>query len=247
MKRKKKRKFTKSFKILMLSLTLFAVFSFFNMKGDEEYLASAYTKKSKNSSSYIIDNIKAVDQHPEYPTGCESVSLYILLKHYNVDVTIDKIINKLPKGEVPYEINGELYGADPEKEFVGSPYNDYSYGVFEEPIKKAANKFKSGAVSARDFSIKKLKNLIKSGKPAIVWTRIYEDLSDLEYTDTWTSETDGLEILWPRGEHAVVLYGFDEDFYYISNPYNGEKYPLEKEIFEYNYEIMGSRVVYYND
>ena len=41
------------------------------------------------------------------------------------------------------------------------------------------------------------------------------------------------------------MYGYDDNFYYISNPDNGEKYPLEKEIFEYNFELMGSRVVYY--
>lgn len=245
MKKKKRRKLTKNFKILLLTILVITGFIFFNQGENEEYLASAENLKSKIKDGYIIDNIKTVKQKPNYPTGCESVSLYILLSHYGVDVTIDKIIDALPKGSVPYEEDNEMYGPDPEKKFVGDPYTDYSYGVFEIPIKNVANKFKKGAISKKDISIDKVKNIIESGSPLIVWTRLEENLSKLEYTDSWISEDDKTIIKWPSGEHAVVLYGYDEDYYYISNPINGEKYPLEKEIFEYNFKLMGSRVVYY--
>lgn len=246
MKRKKRRKFTKNFKIFIITLLVISTFLFFNRGENEEYLASVESLNSKSKEEYIIENIKAVRQKPNYPTGCESVSLYILLSHYDVDVTIDKIIESLPKGSVPYEEDETMFGPDPEKEFVGDPYTDYSYGVFEKPIKNVANKFKKGAISKKDISIDEVKSIIKSGSPIIVWTRISEDLSKLEYKDTWINEDDNSTIIkWPSGEHAVVLYGYDEDFYYISNPINGEKYPLEKEIFEYNFKLMGSRVVYY--
>lgn len=244
-KRRKQRIFTKKFKIFVSAILLIAGFIYFN-QGKEEYLAFSDNLKSKQKE-YIIDNIKAVNQMPEYPTGCESVSLYILLKHYDVDVTIDDIIEKLPKGSVPYEEDEKMFGPNPEEEFVGDPYTEYSYGVFEEPIKKVANKFKKGAISSSNFKVTDIKKIIESGNPLIAWVRTNEDLSKVEYSDSWISEKDGVKVKWPKGEHAVVVYGYDEDYYYISNPYNGEKYPLEKEIFEYNFEAMGQRVVYYND
>jgi len=245
MKKIKRRKLTKGFKLLLITILVITGFLFFNKEENEEYLANVENVKSRSTKEYIIDNIKAFKQNPAYPTGCESVSLYILLNHYSVDVTVDEIIEKLPKGNAPYEEDNELYGANPEKVFIGSPYSLYAFGVFEVPIKNVANKFKSGAISKKGIEIEELQNIIKSGSPLIAWTRIDENLSKLEYVDSWIDEDTGKRIKWPSGEHAVVVYCYDDNFYYISNPDNGEKYPLEKEIFEYNFELMGSRVVYY--
>lgn len=60
---------------------------------------------------------------------------------------MEQIVNKLPKGPLPYEKNGVIYGANPEKEFVGNPRNSYSYGVFNIPIAKTAAQFRSGVVT----------------------------------------------------------------------------------------------------
>ncbi len=245
MKNRKKKKLTKHFKILFITILIVSSLIFLNKGKSEEYIANVENLKSNLKKGNIIDDIISVKQMPDYPTGCESISLYILLKHYKVDVTIDEIIRKLPKGSIPYEVDEELYGADPEKEFVGSPYNEYSFGVFEIPIKNVANKFKKGANSKTNASIKEVKEIIDSNNPLIAWTRIYENLTKLEYIDSWLSEDEEKLIKWPKGEHAVVVYGYDDEYYYISNPYNGEKYPIEKEIFEYNFKLLGSRIVYY--
>ena len=188
MKKIKRRKLTKGFKLLLITILVITGFLFFNKEENEEYLANVENVKSRSTKEYIIDNIKAFKQNPAYPTA---------------------------------------------------------FGVFEVPIKNVANKFKSGAISKKGIEIEELQNIIKSGSPLIAWTRIDENLSKLEYVDSWIDEDTGKRIKWPSGEHAVVVYGYDDNFYYISNPENGEKYPLEKEIFEYNFELMGSRVVYY--
>ncbi len=246
MRKKKKRKLTKNFKILLVTIIIITGFIYFNKTEKEEILIKAENLKSKTTEeAHIIDNIKTYKQFPEYPTGCESVSLHILLDHYGIKVDVEEIIEKLPKGNIPYEEDGELYGANPEEKFIGSPYNEYSFGVYEKPIKTLANKFKKGAKSEKGISIDKVKNILKSENPLIVWTRIEETLTKIEYVDSWKSEEDGKTIQWPKGEHAVVLYGYDKDYYYISNPYNGEKYPIKKEIFEHNFKALGSRIVYY--
>lgn len=244
-KSKSRRKLKKEFKILLSIIIIGSIFMFIKSTDGEEI--SSVAKKLNSKEEYIIDDIETFNQMPLYPTGCESVSLYILLKHYNVDVSIDAIIEALPKGELPYEENGEYYGSNPETEFVGSPYNNYSYGVFEGPLGEVANIFKKGAISSKKFTINNLKKKIKEGIPVITWIRIQEDMSPIEYAEPWISSQDGKIVKWIKGEHAVVLYGYDSKYYYISNPYNGEKYGVEKNIFEYNYELMGQRVLYYED
>ena len=55
--------------------------------------------EEKEKSTFLA--VSEYCQHPDYPTGCESAALYILLKYYNVNVTMEQIVNKLPKGPLP--------------------------------------------------------------------------------------------------------------------------------------------------
>ena len=96
----------------------------------------------------IIKNFPLFKQKPNYPTACESVSLYTLLKYHNIDVTVDQIIDKLKKGPLPYIKNNIMYGGNPEREFVGNPKEKTGYGVYEKPIIEIANTFKPGIKNA---------------------------------------------------------------------------------------------------
>lgn len=205
-----------------------------------------YTYEIDDNTEFIIDNIETFNQNPQYPTGCESVSLYLLLRHYNIDVSVDDIISVLKKGPVPYGTEEILKGANPENEFVGNPYIDTSYGVFEGPIKDVANHFKSGAIGKKGVNIVELENIIKSSNPVIAWIRTKENYDKVEYGKPWLDYNTGEEIPWIRYEHAVLVYGFNEKSIYISNPYNGLKYDIDREIFSYNFNLMGGRIVYYS-
>lgn len=202
----------------------------------------------RNSSKdiEILDNIEAFNQYPDYPTGCESVALYLLLRHYNIDVTVDDVIHALNKGPVPYGSGEILSGANPEREFVGDPYSNAAYGVFEVPIRNAANRFKSGAISKNGLSIQNLEKIIKDGSPIVAWIRTKENYDSIEYGKPWVDYQTGEKVTWIRYEHAVLVYGYSNSAIYISNPYNGEKYQIDKDIFRYNFELMGGRVVYYS-
>lgn len=195
---------------------------------------------------HIIDNIEKFNQYPDYPTGCESVALYLLLRHYNIDITVDDVIAALRKGPVPYGSGEILRGANPEREFVGNPYNNSSYGVFEGTIKDAANRFKSGAIDKNGLSIRELESIINKGSPLVAWIRTKETYEKAEYGKPWLDYETGEEVTWIRYEHAVLVYGYSETSIYISNPYNGEKYEMDKDLFEYNFDLMGGRAVYYS-
>lgn len=194
----------------------------------------------------VLEGVTRVDQHPDYPTGCESVALYILLQYYGVDVTIEEIVDVLPKGPVPYYIENIRYGANPEKEFVGDPRDYYSYGVYNEPIAKVANVFKEGAVAKNGVSLNQIKRIIDTGNPVIVWTNIDFNRLESVVSGSWFDYETSEKIYWLKGEHAVVIYGYDEDNFYISNPYNGQYEVVAQEKFYYTYSNLQERVVYYS-
>ncbi len=198
-----------------------------------------------NPNEIILDNIISFNQYPKYPTGCESAALYILLKYYDINVTIGQIVEKLPRGPKPYSKNGIMYGANPEKEFVGNPRDKNSYGCFNEPIANTANVFKEGAISTKGTSLEEIKAIIRTKNPVIAWVNIDLNFKEIRISKIWNDYETGEEIKWKKGEHAVVVYGYDENNIYISNPYNGEKASISQEIFEYNYNSFDQRIVYY--
>ncbi len=191
-----------------------------------------------------INNIIAYNQHPKYPNGCETVALYILLNHYDNSITIDKIIDKLPKGPYPYLKDGILYGANPEKEYVGSP-DGKCYGVYNKPIAETANKFKKGFKAKNNVSLKEIKRILDTGNPLIAWIKLLPDKTETIYT--WTDYETGKLIEYPSIMHAIVIYGYDNNNIYISDPYDGEKYMLDTKKFENYFSKLGRRIVYYDD
>lgn len=189
-----------------------------------------------------INGVISVNQHPNYPTGCESVALYILLRYYNVNVSIDDIISSIPKGELPHLTDGKFYGANPEKEFVGNPLTDYSYGIFNNPIKDVANMFKSGASTKTGMDFNEVLKLIDEDRPVIVWATI--NMIPSYISSKWTDE-DGNLIEWKANEHALVVIGYNEDNIIVSDPYTGSIRYYEKDVFIDRYNYLGKRAVWY--
>lgn len=195
----------------------------------------------------VLLDIEAINQHPDYPTGCESVSLYMLLSYYNVDVTIDEIIDELPKGPVPYGSGDDVKGANPEKEFVGNPKSKYAYGVFNEPIRQTADKFKEGALTKKNATMDDLYKILLSNNPIEVWftTNLEEGIVYREQ-DKWYDYETGEVVRWPRHEHAILVTGIDNDYIYYNDPNTGNKEKLEKDKFNKFFQQMDGRIVYYN-
>ena len=200
-------------------------------------------KGNAEKNSFYISNVPFINQYPNYPTGCESVALTILLKYHGISVTPDDIINKLSKGSVPTEKNGKIYGGNPEVEFIGNPYSLNAYGVYEKPIANVANQYKSGIKIATGTSFEKILEIVKTGKPVMVWTSMY--LAVPYISKSWIYEPTGETIYWKANEHAVVIIGYTEDKVIISDPIDGKAKYQSKSIFKERYNYYGKKALYY--
>lgn len=203
-------------------------------------------EEMQNTSSYdtyLIDDVITFNQYPNYPTGCESVALYILLRYYDVDVTVDDIISKLPKGDIPYYKDEVLYGGNPYLEFVGSPYSSDSFGVFDVPIYNVALQYKEGIVSGKGNDLDTVLGIVSQGRPVMVWTSMYLALPYV--SRSWIYPETNEIINWPANEHAVVIVGFNEDYVIISDPIDGKIKYQDRNLFESRYNYYGKRNLYY--
>jgi len=209
-------------------------------------LQNEYNKLLKEyeiANSFYITGVPSINQYPDYPTGCESVALTILLNYYGILVTPDDIINSLTKGTMPYVKNSIIYGGNPEVEFVGNPYGLNSFGVYERPIAEVANKFKNGIIIATGTEFDEILKIVGSGTPVLVWTSM--GLSAPYISTSWIYEPTGEKIYWKANEHAVVLIGYTPDKVIISDPMGGRVKYQSLSIFRERYNYYGKKALYY--
>ena len=184
-------------------------------------------------------------QYPDYPTGCESVSLYMLLNYYGVDVNVDQIYDMLPMGAQPYDDeNGVRHGANPEREFVGDPRSENSYGVFNEPIAQVAEHFMPGVKTKTGASIDEIKAILDTGNPVLAWY-VSAPMRDIMYRWSWLDE-NGETVHWPGGEHAVVICGYNNTSITYRDPNAGTTVVIDDATFAKSFTELGGRIVYYH-
>ena len=216
-------------------------------KSAEATKLSEYNKAKSDydyrMNNHYISNVPTINQYPNYPTGCESIALLILLRYYNVDVTAEQIVNILPKGSLPYYEDSILYGGNPYIEFVGDPRNSYSFGNYDIPLQNTANTFKSGIINASGTSLNDILNIVKQNRPVLVWSSI--NLGTPFISNTWIYKPTNTTINWYSGEHAVVIIGFSPDKIIISDPINGTIRYQNRNTFESRYNYFGKRALYY--
>lgn len=182
-------------------------------------------------------NVECVYQNPELPTGCEVTSLTTVLNYlgYNVDkLTMSDLF--LPKGEI-----GKT---DPSIAFIGDPRDKSSYGANAPVLVTTANDYLSKIESdyrAYDITgveFQDLEKYIIDGYPVMIW----ETINMLEsYPSTkWT--IDNKEIQWYANFHCMVLIGWTEDTYIVSDPLKGIV-EYDKNIVLQRYNELGKQAV----
>lgn len=199
--------------------------------------------KYENIPLFQVENFPTFDQRSEYPNGCESIALYLLLKYHGVDVTPDNIISSLKKGDSVHIENGVKYGGDPEIEFIGNPKSKSGYGVFEGPIIDVANKYKSGIIRATGKSLDEILKIVKSGKPVQVWASSYGRTPTK--CNTWVHKASGKTITWYCHFHSLVLIGATSSKVIVSDSLTGSIVKYDKKVFETAYNFYGKRAIYY--
>lgn len=214
-----------------------------NNETEEQIIKIELQKKEEEEKRKLYASFPTFNQFPNYPTGCESVALYLLLRHYDVNVSVEEIVSRLKKGPLPYENNGQKLGGNPEVEFIGDPKTKYSYGVYNRPIVEIANQYKSGIVSKIGLDFSEVLKFVQEKHPVMVWTTI--NLSKPFTSTTWVDYETGDTIQWISGEHAVVIFEVDDGQVVVSDPYTGTIRKLDQKTFESRYNYLGKRAIYY--
>ncbi len=206
-------------------------------------------KEEDLAKNRVVINVDNILQLPQLPTGCEAVSLTILLNHLGFKVDKMTIAEKYLPKQAFYMKNGVLYGANVVNTFAGDPRTSYSYGCFAPCIVTTANNYlksHGSDMEARDISGEHLEQLfekyIDKGQPILIWITSNE-LSEPYRAEQWVT-ADGKKINWLRNEHCVVLTGYDREkkLVYVSDPLVGNtSYDYDK--INLRYEQMGCQAV----
>ena len=202
------------------------------------------SKQEKTEDTGVQLDVIEFCQYPDYPTGCESVSLYMLLNYYGMDVTVDQIYDLLPMGDQPYDDEeGVRHGANPEREFVGDPRSEYSYGVFNRPIAQVAEQLMPGVKTKEGATLEDIKAILDTGNPVLAWY-VSSPMRDIMYRWSWVDE-NGEMVHWPGGEHAVVICGYDDASITYRDPNAGTTVVIDDDTFLKSFDELGGRIVYY--
>jgi len=195
-------------------------------------------------NTFIIDGVSKINQYSQgYPTGCESAALTILLKYYGVNVSMSDVVNKLPKGKLPYYENGVKYGGNPYIEFIGHPSDYNSYGVYEKPILQVAESFKSGVIDGSGMSLDEVLKIVREGRPVMVWVSM--GMAVPYVSTSWIYKPTGEKISWLSNEHAVVVIGYNQNSIIVTDSLTGSIRYFDRNIFKSRYNTYGKRAVYY--
>lgn len=199
------------------------------------------------ADSYCIENVPHILQTTAYPTGCESVAAVSLLQFYGADITVKDFIDSyLPKADYPYyDDNGIMHGESPWEYFIGDPYSKSGYGCYAPPIVEAMAAAAPPELHVEEVEAPSLQSLceryVALGEPVLVWATMY--MLPPEEGRAWLLP-DGEEFVFIRPEHALLLIGYDEDYYYFSDSLSEETvtaYP--KEASETAFAAMYSQAV----
>ena len=226
------------------------------LKSDKDNLIAEYTilnsryeevlrerEEEIRRNTIMINGVPTINQYPNYPTGCESVALAILLRYYGVNVSPAEIIASLKKGDKPYLEDGIKYGGNPHLEFIGDPYDGDSFGVYNDPISEVAENYKTGAILRSGMPFSEVLDLVKNGHPVIVWTSM--NLTMPYISNSWVYKPTGEKINWKAQEHAVVIVGYNDNSVIISDPLRGQIRYQTRSTFESRYNYYGRLAVYY--
>ena len=185
-------------------------------------------------------DVPCYSQHPELPTGCESVALTNLLNYYGFGLGKTIIADYyLPKGS-----NGNFVTA-----FDGNPRRSSGglMGCVAPAITIAGNNFLRAAGSgkqAKDVSfssISSIKNRLTCGQPVEMWNTEWGSWPGGRYAARWyNGHSYGL---W-GGNHAVVLKGYDDEqgIVYLSDSINGNV-TRNAQVFFGTWQQMDSQAV----
>ncbi len=162
----------------------------------------------------------------QYKTSCEASALRMALAYYKIVVNDIDLVRAF--GYNPRPFNKALNEwDDPHKMFVGEvDVSDINkgYGVYGEPVSKAAETFGRKAAYVTTITPARIAKEIRAGHPIVIWG--YTSLTLPAYT--WNTP-DGGQAKVLKGEHARTIVGVMGSTnnplgFYLHDPSDGSKF-----------------------
>lgn len=178
-------------------------------------------------------NVPFIDQRQKYPTGCESVAAVMAMQYYGMSITPEQFIDKyLDKGVTPYrDANGDLFGDDPRKVFLGNPYSKKGWGCWAPVIVNGVNK----CIDQKKFAVRAVygksidelcKTYIDNDIPVLIWAT--QNMASAENGKTWYITGTAETFTWIRPMHCLLLVGYDNGGYYFNDSLQAKNFRYEK-------------------
>ncbi|WP_010632147.1 C39 family peptidase [Sporolactobacillus vineae] len=196
------------------------------------------------SDGPLLD-VPLIRQRPELPTGCEAVALTMALHYYGIDVDKETIARQMPRDPAPLTLNRDgsirIWG-DPEKGFVGDPYDD-GMTINPNPLKQVLDRYRSGGIALYGKAFRVVENYASQGKPVLVWFTISHEMP----AERGWYTPDGKHISAPGPQHCIVVTGVSDKAVFFndceSTGRSGKNVKVEKEKFIRIYDAMGRRAL----
>ena len=191
--------------------------------------------------------VKHIAQHKDMPTGCEIVSARMVLEYYGKNITYEHMLSRIPTANLKTTKDGKLYGKTPYQAFLGDPKKNSGFGCYPPVIMEMVANYnyndlytESTCKLPLDFIAK---TYLPQDIPVLVWATI--GMGNSYLTNSWYVEGDdgkptNQKYTWRAEEHCLVLTGYDEKYYYFSDPLSYQdvtKY--EKSLVEKRYKEIG--------
>jgi len=214
------------------------------VENDKEADSSEINTSEKLAEGKKLD-VNLITQLPELYNGCEITSLTMLLNYKEIEVSKLELAEKVPvdyTALVRNEDESFIWG-NPEYGFVGDVYgDDMGFAIDPEPLIPLIEEYYPGqAIDLTGDDIEAIKASIMNENPVIAWvtadfTRPYE-------FRTWT-DSNGNQVRGTFETHAVLLTGYDEEYFYYNDPLSGYKNAyISIDVFEAVWSDMGRKAL----
>lgn len=161
-------------------------------------------------------------QIPEFPAGGAIMAVWTVMDYYELPFDPYEFADQyLETSDLFYTNSGVLMGEHPQDSQIGSPYDENGYGVYPRPVSRALDtycKTYNYAYEPVIYTYVEMSTLVNQtvgrGIPVIVWT----DLGTRTNEGDWDVLGMGDHFFWIPSTQCMVVYGYDESTYLVSNP-----------------------------
>lgn len=243
--------------IVSIALVLCIIIVSCSISGNKKEVPVVETQPSTvptRVTSHQIENVPVLSQN-DLTACCESYACTMTLQYYGFDLTINEFVeNYLIKKPVYYGSDGTLYGPDMDAAFAGDIY--FGYGINSPAMAKCMNTYLKEknsnltAQSLKGVSVEELcEKYVAKDIPVMIWATANMDEPFVhktwvvDYVDENSTVKVGDEVSWQMHEHCMVLIGFDEQNYYLSDSVAGKVSVFERATFEDRYAKLGTQAI----